>query len=351
MRMCLPGLTCLFLAGCGLDGSRSSTPMMPRIHGPWWQVAGNPDLGDLTGPPIDHPEHIQQPVDFSVWQAADGTWQLWSCIRSTKEAGHTRLFHRWQGRSLSQRDWMPMGIAMRADLRYEASPGGLQAPHVIDISDRTAFAGTLDAVPATWNYLMFYGDWDNMMIQGSADGKSFERWLYPNGSPAMFTEGEGVNTRDPMALLIGDTWHVYYTAYPKVNGTPTGALFGRTSKDLRAWSESKIVARGGLTGTSPYSCECPHVVQVGGDFYLFRTQRYAGPPTTSVFRSGNPLDFGIDDHADEKFVGLLEVAAPEIVRYEGRDYIAALTPDIQGIRIARLAWLPDGARSNHEESN
>src|SRR5262245_36150791 len=64
-------------------------PLVPEIDGEWWTVAGSPDLGPLTGPK-------QQPVDFGIWQAADGTWQLWSCIRSTKEAGKTRLFHRWQ---------------------------------------------------------------------------------------------------------------------------------------------------------------------------------------------------------------------------------------------------------------
>ena len=33
----------------------------------------------------------QQPVDFAIWQASDGTWQVWSCIRQTKCGGKTRL--------------------------------------------------------------------------------------------------------------------------------------------------------------------------------------------------------------------------------------------------------------------
>ncbi|MBM4033144.1 MAG: hypothetical protein FJ291_15365 [Planctomycetes bacterium] len=48
--------------------------VVPRIDGEWWQVAGDPDLGTLTDPK-------QQPVDFAVWQAADGSWQLLSCTR------------------------------------------------------------------------------------------------------------------------------------------------------------------------------------------------------------------------------------------------------------------------------
>ena len=38
---------------------------------------------------------------------------------------------------------------------------------------------------------------------------------------------------------------------------------------------------------------------------------------------------------------ILVVAAPELFEYEGRHYIAALMPDIQGIRIAKLAWVRD----------
>jgi hypothetical protein len=54
------------------------------INGPWWQIAENPNLGPLTTPQ-------QQPVDFSIWQAADGTWQLWSCIRGTNCGGFSAV--------------------------------------------------------------------------------------------------------------------------------------------------------------------------------------------------------------------------------------------------------------------
>lgn len=60
-----------------------------NISSPWTTIATNPDLGNLTG-------DKQQPVDFAVWRAEDGRWQLWSCIRGTKIGGDTRLFYRWQ---------------------------------------------------------------------------------------------------------------------------------------------------------------------------------------------------------------------------------------------------------------
>src|SRR5687767_14791098 len=71
------------LAGCG------PTREMPVIVGEPWKIAGDPDLGEFTSPK-------QQPVDFGVWQANDGTWQLWSCIRGTKCGGNTRLFYSWE---------------------------------------------------------------------------------------------------------------------------------------------------------------------------------------------------------------------------------------------------------------
>ncbi len=75
-------LSVLAFAGSTLWAAEDAeSPMIaPEISGPWWQVAGDPDLGEWTSPD-------QQPVDFGVWQAADGTWQLWSCIRKTKCGG------------------------------------------------------------------------------------------------------------------------------------------------------------------------------------------------------------------------------------------------------------------------
>jgi hypothetical protein len=82
---------------------------------PWWTVARNPDLGALTG-------EKQQPVDFAVWQAADGTWQLWSCIRHTKCGGKTRLFDGWEGKSLTDSDWTPVSIKMQAEPQHGYNP-------------------------------------------------------------------------------------------------------------------------------------------------------------------------------------------------------------------------------------
>jgi len=288
--------------------------LVPHIEGEWWTVAHNPDLGPLSDPK-------QQPVDFSVWQAADGTWQLWSCIRNTRCGGKTRLFHRWEGAKLTDPDWRPMGVAMQADAAAGETPGGLQAPHVIRIGDI---------------FHMFYGDWEHICLATGADGKTFARRPGPDGKTGMFSEGPGNNTRDPMAIRVGDRWHCYYTAYPNKEGS----VYLRTSADLKLWSESKKVAFGGAAGTNPYSAECPFVFyhKESKYYYLFRTQRYGANAQTTVYRSADPADFGVND--DRCRVGTLPIAAPEIIEHEGRTFVAALLPGLDGIRIARLSWAP-----------
>ena len=297
----------------GLSPARAGEEIkIPRIAGDWWQVAGTPDLGELTSPK-------QQAVDFSVWQAADGTWRLWSCIRNTKEAGFTRLLYCWEGAKLTDPNWKPMGIAMRADTKLGEAEGGLQAPYVF--REKNLF------------YLA-YGDWNRICLATSPDGKKFSRLLQANGQPGLFGV-RGENTRDPMVLKIGDTWHCYYAAYPN----NLCSVFCRTSPDLKTWSEPKQVAFGGQAGTGKYSAECPFVVELEpGQFYLFRTQRYGDAAQTSVYFSRDPLDFGVDQD-EGHFVCKLPIAAPEIIHSQGQYYIAALLPSLQGIQIARLEWV------------
>jgi Glycosyl hydrolases family 43 len=297
--------------------------MRPEVAGPWWTVAGNPDLGKYTS-------EKQQPVDFSVWQAADGTWQLWSCIRGTKCGGTGRVFHGWEGKSLTDANWRPLGITMEADPKVGETPGGLQAPHVVKFKDQ---------------YYMLYGDWEHICLATSRDGKKFSRYIQPNGKTGLFTEGLGTNTRDIVALRIGDLWYGYYTAFP----ADQGAVYCRTSPDLKTWSESTTVAFGGRAGVNRYAAECPHVVEHDGRYYLFRTQKYGQQARTSVYRSTDPMNFGINQDR-RYFVCELAVAAPEIVRHEGQDYIAALLPSLKGIQIARLQWAPSPVRETVKEA-
>jgi hypothetical protein len=288
--------------------------LVPQIDGDFWQVAGNPDLGKYTTPK-------QQPVDFGIWQAADGTWQLWSCIRGTAAPGKTRLFYRWQAKNLTDKDWTPMGIAMMADPNFGETEGGLQAPFVL--KEKSV-------------YSMFYGNWEHIALATSVDGKTFARQLMPDGKSGMFGEEEGSNTRDPMVLKIGSVYYCYYTAYPNRHG----ADFVRTSKDKTHWSAAQKVAYGGSQGDGPYSAECPFVYhhKASGYYYLLRNQLYGAKARFAVYRSKNPLDFGKDN--DQYLVETMPYAAPEIIESDGQLYIAVLLPNLKGIEIAKLKFAP-----------
>ncbi len=285
---------------------------VPRIDGEWWQVAGDPDLATMTRPG-------QQPVDFAVWPAADGTWQLWSCIRGTGIGGNTRLFYGWQGAHLTDSNWTPQGIKMTARTDLGETEGGLQAPHVV-----------------RWKgmYHMLYGDWVNICRAVSVDGKNFQRVIGPGGKTGMFTEGPGNNTRDPMALWTLGLWRVYYTAVPNAQGTD----YVRSSTDLAHWSESRVASAFGQSGTGGGSAECPFVIEyASGMYYLFRTQQYGASNISRVYFSTDPDCFGVNQD-DKYLVGSLPVAAMEIIRQGSDWYIAALLPSLKGIRIAKLRW-------------
>ena len=304
------------------SGSLAKPALRPEIEGPWWQVAGDPDLGEFKSPG-------QQPVDFALWQAKDGTWQIFSCIRNTKCGGNTRLFYRWEAKNLTDKNWAPMGIAMQAEVTLGEQKGGLQAPHVIKVGEI---------------YYMFYGDWTRICLAKSNDGRNFTRVLNENRQPDLFS-GPYNNTRDAMVLVVGRKYYCYYTGH--LMDKNLGADFCRTSQDLRHWSEPIMVAAGGRAGGTRYSAECPHVVyrQDTGLYYLFRTQRYGKNNISSIYASPDALKFGVND--DRFFIGTLPVAAPEIVEYKRQYYIAALLPNLKGIRLAKLKWIPieaeDGA--------
>ena len=96
--------------------------------------------------------------------------RLWSCIRFTRAPGKTRLFYRWEARRLTDRDWTPKGIALMANPCVSETQGGLQAPFVLKVG-------------AT--YYMLYGDWEQICLATSVDGKA--NWIWRAGVAAIVT--------------------------------------------------------------------------------------------------------------------------------------------------------------------
>ncbi len=309
----------IFSAFClGLSATLAAdSVMVPVIEGEWWQVAGQPDMGELNSP-------RQQPVDFAVWQARDGTWQLWSCIRYTSDPKNTRVLYRWEGRELTQPNWTPMGIAQKADPAVGEFEGRIGAPHVVEEGGR---------------YVMFYHS-AGFHAQVSADGKHFTRQLAPDGSARIFGADPGTYGRDIMLTRIQDTWHGYYGgSTPDPTGKHYAAVFVKIAKTdslFGEWSDEFIVNSEGQAGSGGYNAECPQVIFRHGWYYLFRTEVYGANNRTHIYRSKSPYKFGVD--SDVYHVGTLPIAAPEIIEYNGQDYIAALNPGLDGIRIAQLGW-------------
>ena len=309
-------MACVAFAASSRSVVAATSPHVPEIAGTWRHIAENPDLGELSSPE-------QEPVDFGIWRAADGTWQLWSCIRKTKEAGSTRLFYGWEADDLLEARWRARGIAMRADPKYGETPGGMQAPYVVKEGGR---------------YIMFYGDWVNICLAESEDGKTFTRRLTPEGRAGRFSEGPNANTRDAMVIRHGDRWICYYTAHPGGKG----AVYARTSTDLENWSESRIVAKGAPGYDERFAAECPFVVELTpGEFYLFYTQAYGRNPKTTVLFSRDPLDFG-GENIRERVVTELAVAAPEVFQVNGEWFIASVRRAYDGIELAPLKWSERG---------
>jgi hypothetical protein len=277
-----------------------------------WPIAESPDLGQYNG-------DAQQVVDFAVWQARDRSYQLWSCIRHTKAPGETRLFHGWEGRTFDERNWSPLGIVQMSSRDAGEREGHIQAPYVV----------AHDSL-----FWMFYSSGGHIYLQTSADGKRFSRRPLSNTQSWLFGAGYDVRDRDPMIIRANDRWYIYYTGAPDQKG----AVYARTSSDLVRWSEPTLVAAGGSSGTGRLSAECPHVVARKGAYYLFRTQQYGADAQTMVYRSSDPLIFGINED-DEYLVTRLPIAAPEILQVGGREYIAYLESSLKGIRVAPLNWL------------
>lgn len=291
---------------------------MPVIEGEFWQVAGVPDLGAYNS-------EEQQPVDFGIWQAADGTWQIWSCIRFTNCGAKTRLFHCWEGKNITDPNWTPQGIAMEADPTLGEQEGGLQSPFVLKKDGQ---------------YYMLYGAWDRIYLASSSDGKNFERLFNEQGSHALF-KGPYNNTRDCCVVEIDGLFYCYYTGQQE-NAWPSSAVFCRVSNDLQSWSVPTAVSYGGVatlkTNWFGGDCESPFVVPYQDKFILFRNQLYVEASLNHQYCSGNPLQFGCDN--DDFLVGTLEITAPEVILYEGQYYLACLMPGCQGIRIAKLKFEP-----------
>ena len=308
--------------------------MRPMLDGPFQLLGPNPSF------PVAHPN--QQCVDHHVFRSTDGAWHLWGCIRGTSVG---RVLYHWEGETPAQVPWRSTGEYVRSSrgagesLRDAHFQEWLQSPFVV-VANGTFYmlygghgtGANGDGVPV--------GRGDprvacQMCLMTSADGRTWSRHRNAMGYSRLFT-GPG-EARDPCVLRVADTWVMYYAGYHDDDPANAG-FYARTSMNLVDWSDYRIVHLDGRYGPGRWDTECPHVVRRSDSYYLFRTENYAAA-RTHVFRSDDPFDFGIGD-ARDKYVGLLRVAAPEVViDVNGDEYITSNHDLRGGTMIARLRWV------------
>ena len=346
------------------------TPTLGAVA--WASIVGMPDLslGPFGNASFNTPcpgcGNVQ-PVDFGIWQAADGSWQLQSCIRNTgigAEWNHSRLFYRWESTATNAsafptnaRQWHAVGVVMIGEQRYGENQGGLQAPHV-----------TRWGSPPI--YHMFYGSWEWICQATSVDGKHFTRVLNNvTGHSTVFSEGPGANTRDPMLFAIEAqpdliVFRIVYSAFPVMSGRKSDGVWSRTLSvaggphssaasarlvNPQAWAETRgaLVGYGGSAGKGGSASECPFVFfhRVSGYYFLFRTQHYTpNGGQTSVYASFDPSNFGVGYSSDAYLVARLPICAPELVTLaDGRVLIVALNTKLDGFRVTELTFEPKAA--------
>ena len=270
---------------------------VPEVDSPWWQIARNPDLGELTGiltkkEAEEQRGRRQEPVDFAIWQATDGTWQLVSCIRSTSYPGSTRLFYRWEGKRLTDPMWEPKGIFATSDLKVGHVEGRMQAPHCFRYGGK---------------YYFFYNSTGaHCMI--SDDGKNFTHHKNIAGDYQFFKMG-----RDVMLFHDQDKWYAYYCGK---------RMEARTVPSLEGpWSKEAIDI--GISSNP----ESPFVVRYGEGYYLW-SQKW-------VFYSKDPLDFSVPILTDMQETWA-KGYAPEILLHEGQYYFTGYA---RGIWVGKMKWV------------
>jgi hypothetical protein len=370
-----------FLAGLGrfstiatIDEAAKKEKLMPVIASDWWLIGAPPK--DLSPPPPDELERLVadrqrlsgregkayddygqimakqltsiEPVDHHIFQASDGYWHLWGCVRNTSFG---RVLYHWRAKKLEESPWEETGEFIRSDTNAGESINGwygqewIQSPYIIQEKGK---------------YYMFYGGLSTgkdkagnvvlgnpphvgmrkaesqMCLMTSVDGLKWERYKNDVGFSRVFV-GPGT-VRDASLIKIKNLWYLYYTGDEQNH--LIGGIFVRTSKDLIHWSDYKLVHHDASFGATTWQHECPHVLYRSGYYYLMVTENYKSAKT-HVYRSEDPMNFGITTEESQRmYAGPIGCAAPEVYQVDGKEYVSSNHNPSLGTQMARLEWKP-----------
>ncbi len=324
---------------------------VPVIVSQWWQIADEDfDAGAFNNKPARGEPTLdshQECSDFTIYQSADGKWQLVSAVRNTNFPGGDHFLFRWETNDLLASDWEEKGILWTThDSPEEAGyvEGVLYAPHTV------RHDGT---------FYMFHNSGGTAHAFTSEDGVNYEQARGHDGSYVLFDAGEA--GRDLMVMDNRERdglWYVYYTRVdwnrPELKDRQYSDVYARTAKELLGpWSEEVAVGM----GTPERPRDIVHArydfVNTESQFVIYHKGYYYKFEQTFVTASKDPLDF-----EDKPVIANLTPAfqypemwwpalAPEIIEHDGKLYIAyfmnhnghplkSLT--MGGVFLAELGW-------------
>jgi hypothetical protein len=332
--------------------------LKPVLSCEWRLIGKNPDLNGLLPGNEDHLRKWEESgkkgefnsaVDHHLFRGPDGNFHLWGCVRATAVG---RILYHWETGDIMKTPWRETGEFIRCDRSageciddWEGQEW-LQSPFFIKEGDK---------------YYMFYGGHSTdrtisgkeipgdiqgaerknktacqMCLMTSEDGRHWTRYKNGQGLSRIFA-GPG-EVRDPCLIKIKDEWFCYYTGFRNEDQSQP-AFFVRRSKDLVNWSDYKVVFQDTKCRNGFWHSECPHVVFREGFYYLFRTEDYY-LKKTHVYRSRDPMDFGIGDLSGT-YVCDFPAAAVEIHRIGGQEYVTSSHDPGTGEFMAGLSWVND----------
>ncbi len=273
-------------------------------------------------------------VDFTVFQAADGTWQLIGCVRwctfpvpyDTKGQPKGRLLFRWESPDLLASDWKEMGVFQTTDdlpeeMKGKWTGGMIQAPYVIKDGDL---------------YYMIFNSGGGCHLMSSSDGKAWVHQKNSAGKYKLFDNQKGrditlVDNRD-----VDGKWYAVLCAKTKFAGGYKGFVKYACATNIAGpWSELKEMT------TRDYwqDVESPSMVRRNGWYYLFLQDAvYAQPCITDYFDPAPHAKL----HSFSR--SPLRGIAPEIIQHQGKYYMATYNTMSgtarEGIEIRPLHWKP-----------
>jgi hypothetical protein len=322
---------------------------IPVVDGQWWQIATEDyDAGRYShkpapGEPVE--EGHQEVSDFTIYRAADGTWQLVSAVRQTRFPGEGHLLFRWEGRNLIGQKWQEKGIFWTTATTPQAdyTEGVIYAPHCF------ADDGT---------YYLFHNSGGTALVLTSRDGKHFVQARDHKGEYVFFPTGEA--GRDLMVLdnrARDGLWHCFYTSIdrsrPGLEGRQFSDVFARTAKDLIGpWSAPVAVGLGTPNRPEHIVHSKYDFVNTESQFVIYRRGFYYKFEQMYVVASQDVRDFEGKPVVSNLFPDFRypqdwwPALAPEVIVDGDQYYIAAFknhgTRPLEqgGVFVARLKWVP-----------